>query len=217
MNQIAPVIAFLLLFSAMPLMAQTTTTSIAACEGDFDCDGDQDGGDAAAFKTDFGRSSILNPCTNEYPCNGDFACDGTVDGTDGSLFKADFGRSPFKKPCPACTVGEWCTYTTTSSTTTTCAIDIGYGRPGRRTEPLTCNDVVDFTLCSDCTVFDPSCLVWAITPDASWLSIEQPDYCSWRLVIGNYCSEDPASPGEYAITATDTCNNASDTVIIDML
>ena len=35
------------------------------CEGNFDCDEDQDGGDAAAFKADFGRSGFKNPCTNE--------------------------------------------------------------------------------------------------------------------------------------------------------
>ncbi len=32
------------------------------CEGNFDCDGDVDGMDAAKFKEDFGRSSINNPC-----------------------------------------------------------------------------------------------------------------------------------------------------------
>ena len=32
------------------------------CEGDLDCDGDQDGSDAAKFKEDFGRSSFNNPC-----------------------------------------------------------------------------------------------------------------------------------------------------------
>ena len=32
------------------------------CEGDFDNDGDQDGTDAALFKTDFGRSPFSNPC-----------------------------------------------------------------------------------------------------------------------------------------------------------
>jgi hypothetical protein len=50
----------------------------------------------------------------------------------------------------------------------------------------------------------------------SWLSIEQPDNCSWRLIIGDYC-EEPDAAGLYEITATDTCNNASDTVIIEML
>jgi hypothetical protein len=32
------------------------------CEGDFDNDGDQDGSDAALFKTDFGRSPYSSPC-----------------------------------------------------------------------------------------------------------------------------------------------------------
>jgi hypothetical protein len=214
----AAVIALLMMISVAPVLAQTsTTTSISCCEGDFDCDGDQDGADASAFKADFGRSLILNPCTNETPCNGDFSCNGSVDGTDGAVFKTDFGRSPFKNPCPACASGEGCTYTTTSSTTTTCDIDIVYGRPGRRTEPYTCNDIIDFTICSDCSSFDPSCLVWMISPPASWLAIDKIDDCTWRLLIGDYCCEDPDNPGAYAITVTDTCNNASDTVIINIL
>ncbi len=32
------------------------------CEGNFDCDQDSDGTDAATFKADFGRSSFGNPC-----------------------------------------------------------------------------------------------------------------------------------------------------------
>ena len=80
------------------------------CEGDFDCDEDQDGTDAAAFKTDFGRSTFVNPCTNQDTCKGDFDCDGDVDGTDAGWFKEDFGRSPFVDPCPTCTVGDWCGY-----------------------------------------------------------------------------------------------------------
>ena len=70
------------------------------CEGNFDCDADVDGNDAQFFKTDFGRSTFLNPCTNANPCNGDFDCDGDVDGTDARVFKDDFGRSTFKNPCP---------------------------------------------------------------------------------------------------------------------
>jgi hypothetical protein len=44
------------------------------CNGDFDCDHDVDGTDAANFKEDFGRSGVLNPCPDftmipwcEYP------------------------------------------------------------------------------------------------------------------------------------------------------
>jgi hypothetical protein len=80
------------------------------CEGNFDCDGDCDGTDAAAFKVDFGRSTFLNPCTDDNQCNGDFDCDVDVDGTDAALFKADFGRSLMNNPCPTCVVGEWCVY-----------------------------------------------------------------------------------------------------------
>ena len=81
------------------------------CEGNFDCDEDQDGTDAAAFKVDFGRSTFVNPCTNQDTCKGDFDCDGDVDGSDAGWFKEDFGRSPFANPCPACEQGvEWCGY-----------------------------------------------------------------------------------------------------------
>ena len=34
------------------------------CEGNFDCDQDVDGTDAAVFKEDFGRSLFFNPCPN---------------------------------------------------------------------------------------------------------------------------------------------------------
>jgi hypothetical protein len=80
------------------------------CEGDFDCDGDCDGTDAAKFKADFGRSTFKNPCETSSPCNGDFDCDNDCDGADAALFKADFGRSEFNNPCPACVVGIWCKY-----------------------------------------------------------------------------------------------------------
>lgn len=80
------------------------------CEGDFDCDGDCDGTDAAKFKTDFGRSGFYRPCINNEPCNGDFECDVDVDGTDAALFKSDFGRSSFLDPCPSCEVSVWCVY-----------------------------------------------------------------------------------------------------------
>jgi hypothetical protein len=82
------------------------------CEGNFNCavDQDVDGSDAALFKADFGRGTILDPCTGENSCNGDFSCDGDVDGTDASLFKSDFGRSSMQNPCPACVVGGWCRY-----------------------------------------------------------------------------------------------------------
>ena len=80
------------------------------CEGNFDCDEDQDGTDAATFKIDFGRNSFFRPCTTLDPCNGDFDCDVDVDGTDAALFKSDFGRSQFFNPCPICTTDPWCVY-----------------------------------------------------------------------------------------------------------
>lgn len=83
------------------------------CEGNFNCDidTDVDGSDAFTFKSSFGRSPILNPCTRDSPCHGDFNCDHDCDGTDAARFKQDFGRSAFSNPCPACTAGvEWCQY-----------------------------------------------------------------------------------------------------------
>jgi hypothetical protein len=80
------------------------------CQGNFDCDSDCDGTDAAYFKADFGRSAFSNPCNNESQCNGDFDCDNDCDGTDAANFKTDFGRSSFNNPCPICTQGDWCSY-----------------------------------------------------------------------------------------------------------
>ena len=80
------------------------------CEGDFDCDGDSDGSDAAEFKQYFGRSQFTTPCTTGNQCKGDFDCDEDCDGTDAAKFKEDFGRNGFNNPCPACVAGDWCTY-----------------------------------------------------------------------------------------------------------
>jgi len=82
------------------------------CEGNFNGweDQDVDGSDAFIFKTDFGRSRILDPCTNADPCNGDFTCDYDVDGTDAFVFKSDFGRSNILNPCPYCVTIPWCIY-----------------------------------------------------------------------------------------------------------
>ena len=49
----------------------TVPTAFAqSCEGNFDCDQDVDGTDAAVFKQDFGRSPFSNPCPTcqENPC-----------------------------------------------------------------------------------------------------------------------------------------------------
>ena len=80
------------------------------CEGNFDGDLDVDGTDASTFKVDFGRSKLINPCTNGNPCDGDFECDIDVDGTNASKFKSDFGRSKIVNPCPVCPTNPWCVY-----------------------------------------------------------------------------------------------------------
>ncbi len=72
------------------------------CEGNFDCDLDQDGTDAAVFKKSFGRSTLSgNPCTYDNPCYGNFDGDSDSDGTDSAVFKSDFGRTSLTNPCPA--------------------------------------------------------------------------------------------------------------------
>ena len=43
------------------------TVSINYCEGDFDYDRDVDGTDAAVFKSDFGRSGLINACPADGP------------------------------------------------------------------------------------------------------------------------------------------------------
>ncbi len=81
------------------------------CEGNFDCDLDCDGTDAATFKINFGRNEFFGECTSLEPCNGDFDCDGDCDGTDAAQFKQDFGRSGFSNPCALCDLEFiWCTY-----------------------------------------------------------------------------------------------------------
>ncbi len=54
-------IAGLFLLTAPCVLAQDI------CEGNFDCDQDVDGTDAAVFKEDFGRSAFKNPCPNCPP------------------------------------------------------------------------------------------------------------------------------------------------------
>ncbi len=93
--------------------------------------------------------------------------------------------------------------------------DPAYNRPGRRGIAATCDDVVDFTVCSDCEPFDPSCLVWSIDPPAEFLSMSQIGDCCWRLTIGESCKQ-LAKTAEYEITVTDTCNNASHSVVIEI-
>ena len=93
--------------------------------------------------------------------------------------------------------------------------DPAYNRPGRRGLAATCNDIIDFTVCSDCIDFDPDCLVWTIEPAEAFLSIAQLDDCCWRLTIDDSC-EQLEKIKEYEVTVSDTCNNGSDSVIIEI-
>ena len=51
-------------------VAPTPFVMAQDCEGNFDCDQDVDGTDAAVFKEDFGRSAFVNPCDTciDSPC-----------------------------------------------------------------------------------------------------------------------------------------------------
>ena len=100
----------IVLFLTVFLLSTPIAFAQDICEGNFDCDGDCDGTDAATFKADFGRSLFDNPCNGSNTCNGDFDCDSDCDGTDAANFKLDFGRSSFSNPCPSCQAGVWCVY-----------------------------------------------------------------------------------------------------------
>jgi hypothetical protein len=60
-QKLSLVFACVALFSVNAAMAQ-----VDYCEGNFDYDRDQDGTDAFTFKSDFGRSAILNPCPGGF-------------------------------------------------------------------------------------------------------------------------------------------------------
>jgi len=59
-------VMFVFSVSTSTVMAQCDPNN-PPCEGDFNCDCDVDGSDAAVFKSDFGRSPFFFPCP---PCQG---------------------------------------------------------------------------------------------------------------------------------------------------
>jgi hypothetical protein len=67
----------------------SATVSINYCEGDFDYDRDVDGTDAAIFKSDFGRSGLINVCPTDGPAPAQKTWQTTsyADGDDGDLRK----------------------------------------------------------------------------------------------------------------------------------
>ena len=62
MKRISVLCAIFLLVVPLYAVAQ-----IDYCEGNFDYDRDQDGTDAFTFKSDFGRSTIIDPCPVDGP------------------------------------------------------------------------------------------------------------------------------------------------------
>jgi hypothetical protein len=87
-NELAGQTVFLTLsgemFDGRPINGQDSVLLLdnvdRECHADFDCDTDVDGSDALTFKRSFGRSRILNPCSEENICDGDFDADGDGDG-----------------------------------------------------------------------------------------------------------------------------------------
>jgi hypothetical protein len=58
----------LVLCSILLLLLPFAAVAQDFCEGNFDCDQDVDGTDAFAFKADFGRSGLVNPCSTLGDC-----------------------------------------------------------------------------------------------------------------------------------------------------
>lgn len=65
----------MLLLTCFVMFSSSTVFSQDTCEGNFDCDQDVDGTDAAVFKEDFGRNPFSNPCPIS-PCP--VTCEGTL-------------------------------------------------------------------------------------------------------------------------------------------
>ncbi len=93
--------------------------------------------------------------------------------------------------------------------------DPAYNRPGRRGLSLTCEDIVDFCVCTDCVNLDPACLVWSIDPAEPYLSIIMNPNGTARLTVGESCDQLEAIR-EYTVTVTDTCNGWSDSVVLEL-
>ncbi len=94
--------------------------------------------------------------------------------------------------------------------------DPAYNRPGRRGLAATCNEVIDFTVCSASA--DPNwsgdCLVWTIEPNLTGATIIQIDDCCWRLIAGDTCDLQEKTFTE-VVTVTDTCMMGTDSVEIE--
>jgi hypothetical protein len=70
------------------------------CKGDFDCDGDVDGGDTDKMKKNFGWDKDDSTCDEKGICVGDFDEDGDIDSRDINAFKKIFGHGPHNdSPC----------------------------------------------------------------------------------------------------------------------
>ncbi len=102
-----------------------------ACEGNFDCDQDVDGTDAAVFKEDFGRSAFKNPCPDcqENPCPNYYEpCVSNEDCDSGCCCnEADVDRCHDQTYCES-VIGAQCINSNTScitGETRPCGTDVG--------------------------------------------------------------------------------------------
>jgi hypothetical protein len=93
--------------------------------------------------------------------------------------------------------------------------DPAYNRPGRRGLALTCEDIVDFCVCTDCGNHGAACLIWTIDPADPYLSISAISTSSARLTVGESCDE-LEDIREYTVTVTDTCNGWTDSVVVEL-
>jgi hypothetical protein len=83
-----------------PLSGKDCVDVMEQCKGDFDCDGDVDGGDTEKMKKNFGWDKDDSTCQDKDNCAGDFDKDGDIDSTDINAFKKTFGSGPYKgSPC----------------------------------------------------------------------------------------------------------------------
>ena len=89
-----------MLVDGTPISGKDCVDIMEQCKGDFDCDGDVDGGDTDKMKKSFGWEEKDGSCEEKGTCDGDFDKDGDIDSTDINAFKVVFGDGPHKgSPC----------------------------------------------------------------------------------------------------------------------
>jgi hypothetical protein len=67
MDKLKKLLGVAIIILGLILLPTAVALSQDMCEGNFDYDKDVDGTDAFVFKTDFGRSALINPCPPDGP------------------------------------------------------------------------------------------------------------------------------------------------------